>query len=408
MISISKAIDIVKRETPSLGIDTVRLDASVGRILAQDIKADSDMPPFDRSQMDGYAVRAKDTADAPVELKIVGESAAGRGWKGRLKTGEAVRIMTGARVPQGADAIQRIEVTREADGILVIDEPTAAGRYIVFRAAEIKKGGKLFGSGEMINDKMIASLAAFGYGTVKVNRRPNVAILGTGSEIVGVDKKPGRDQIRNSNSVMLKALCEAAGAIARILPQTGDDLKKLKAVISKAVGGSEERPAARNRRCEILVLTGGVSVGKYDLTKQALRELGAELFFERVRLRPGKPTVFGKLNGTLVFGLPGNPVSAAVTFYLFVRAAIMKMQNADNVDLPAGNAVLTAVARGANERDTYLPSSLSTDTKGRLLATPLRWHGSSDFVGFAEADALVFVKRGEVLAEGSVAKISYI
>lgn len=398
MIPVSIAIEIVKRETAALGKETVKLADTVGRVLAEDIVADSDMPPFDRSQMDGYAMRAEDTSNAPIELKVVGESAAGRGWHKALKPGEAIRIMTGATVPEGADAIQKVELTSERDEIVTIHEPTTPGKYIVTKGAEIKKMEKLIDAGERVDERMIASLAAFGYPTVKVFKKPTVAILGTGSEIVPVDKKPGRDQIRNSNSVMLRALAEEAGAKVRHLPQSSDDLKKLKATISKAV----------DKESDLLVITGGVSVGKYDLTKAALHELGAQLFFERVRLRPGKPTVFGRLNKTLVFGLPGNPVSSAVTFYLFVRTAILKMQSARNTELAAGSAVLTTDARAAKERDTYFPATLSTDSSGRILATPLRWHGSSDFVGFARADALIYLERGKSAAAGDVERIVFL
>ena len=164
----------------------------------------------------------------------------------------------------------------------------------------------------------------------------------------------------------------------------------------------------QNPKSEILVITGGVSVGKYDLTKEALRELGAKLYFERVRLRPGKPTVFGRLNKTMIFGLPGNPVSAAVTFYLFVRPAILKMQSASYTDLADGFAVLTTDARAAKERDTYFPATLATDSSGRILATPLRWHGSSDFVGFARADALIYLERGKSAVAGDVEKIVFL
>lgn len=407
MIPISEAVGIIKSKTKELGAETVRLSDSVGRILAENIIADSDMPPFDRSQMDGFAVRAKDTQDAPVGLKIVGESAAGRGWHRKMKSGEAVRIMTGAPVPGGADSIQKIELTKEEDGVINILEPTETGKYIVKRAAEIKKRGKLFGSGDAVSDKMIATLAAFGYANIRVFSQPRVSILGTGSEIVEIDKTPGRDQIRNSNSTMLKALSESAGASARILPQTGDDLEKLKRVISKAVGLGQ-KSAVGKPKSEILVMTGGVSVGKYDLTKVALRELGAEIFFERVRLRPGKPTVFARLNETLIFGLPGNPVSAAVTFYLFVRTAILKMQSASQTDLRSGFAVLASTAKATKERDTYLPATLDPDASGHLVATPLRWHGSSDFVGFAKADALVFIARGETISAGAVGRIVYL
>lgn len=398
MIPISKAINIVKRQTGSLDEETIRLDRCVGRILAEDILADADLPPFDRSQMDGFAIIAKDAEATPAELKIVGESAAGRGWHHKLRSGEAVRIMTGAPVPAGSDSIQKIELASESNGIVTIREPTENGRYIVRKGAEIKTGERLFRAGAAVNEKMIASLAAFGYSSVKVFAQPNVSILGTGSEIVAIEKQPGRDQIRNSNSVMLKALSEQAGAVAKVLPQTGDDLQKLRARISKAVG----------ERSDILIITGGVSVGKYDLTKAALRELGAEIFFEKIRLRPGKPTVFAKLNGTLIFGLPGNPVSAAVTFYLFVRTAILKIQNASQTDLPAGSAVLTSTAKAAKERDTYLPATLETDKNGRLLATPLRWHGSSDFVGFAGAEALILLARGKTVSTNEVVKVLFL
>jgi molybdenum cofactor synthesis domain-containing protein len=408
MIEISKAFKIIKRETKPLGGEIVPLEESIDRILAEDIFADSDMPPFDRSQMDGYAMKAADTTSAPVDLKLVGESAAGRGWHGLLKAGEAVRIMTGARVPQGADAIQKIELTNESGDVVTIEEATIKGKYIVRKGAEIKKGKRLFRPGELIDERTIASLAAFGYANVHVATAPRVSILGTGSEIVTVDKQPAEDQIRNSNSVMLKAMCERVGAIAKVLPQTGDDLTKLKNVISKAVGISSEKSQIPNPKSQILVITGGVSVGKYDLTKAALSELGAEIYFQKVRLRPGKPAVFARLNDTLIFGLPGNPVSAAVTFYLFVRNAILLMQSASDTNLRSGFAVLTSDAKAAKERDTYLPASLESDASGRLLASPLRWHGSSDFVGFARANVLVSLKRGEIIPAGGIAPILFL
>ena len=398
MIPVSKAVKIVLRETNTLRTETLSLTRTVGRVLTEDIFADSDLPPFDRSQMDGYALKAKDAATTPVDLKIVGESAAGRGWHRKLKSGEAVRIMTGAPVPDGSDTIQKIELANESGEIVTIHEPTESGKYIIRKGAEIRKGTKLIDAGEVINEKMISSLAAFGYADVRVSAKPKVSILGTGTEIVPINKKPGRDQIRNSNSVMLKVLCEHVGAGATVLPQSGDDLEKLKARISKAV----------ERKSDILVMTGGVSVGKYDLTKVALSELGTEIFFEKVRLRPGKPAVFGRLGGTLIFGLPGNPVSAAVTFYLFVRTAIRKMQSASLTELPGGFAVLTSDVRAAKERDTYFPATLATDESGTLRATPLRWFGSSDFVGFAKAQALIFVLRGEIIPSGGVARIAYL
>ena len=398
MIDISKAIQIIARETGSRGTEKVAVSQSVGRVLGEDIIADSDLPPFDRSQMDGFAVIAADTKNAPVTLKIVGESAAGRGWHKTTKRGEAVRIMTGAPIPAGADSVQKVELTNEInDGLVEIREAAEKGRSIVLKGSEIKKGTVVFKAGEIVTENMIATAAAFGYAKVNIAKPPRVAILGTGSEIVEITKKPGRDQIRNSNSVMLDVLCGKFGAETVIHPNAKDKIEELKATFKSAAKGSD-----------ILIITGGVSVGKYDHTKAALSDLGAEIFFDRVRLRPGKPTVFARLGKTLIFGLPGNPVSAAVTFHLFVRNSILKMQGASATDLGRGFAVLGADAKAARERDTYLPSRLEANKLGQLIAYPLKWQGSSDFIGYSRADSLVFVPRGRTLAKGEVAEIAYL
>ena len=410
MIPISSAIKLIQENTGTLGNEKVHLADSVGRVLAEDIAADTDLPPFDRSQMDGYAVIAADTINAPVLLTIVGESAAGRGWRGELKRGEAVSIMTGASVPVGADAVQRVELTRDVPvpgwnagthgtggTHIEIIEPVKKGTAIVRRGAEIKKGETIFKSGEILTENMIAALAAFGYAKVKVGKQPRVAILGTGSEIVEINKRPGRDQIRNSNSAMLEVVCRRFGGEATILPIVRDDISDLKFQISNAV-----------KQQDILIITGGVSVGKYDHTKTALTELGANVFFDKVRLKPGKPAVFARLGKTLIFGLPGNPVSAAVTFHLFVRKAILQMQGAAMTDLRTGSAVLTSEARAARERDTYLPSRTETNKLGQLVAVPLKWLGSSDFVGFARADSMIFIPKGGYLKKGEIAGIVFL
>lgn len=397
MISIAQALKIISRETAPLGSERIDLADAVGRVLAENIFADSDMPPFDRSQMDGYAVRAADTKNAPVELKIVGESAAGRGWKAKLRKGEAVRIMTGAPVPLGANAVQKLELANESGELVRFLEPTLKGKYIVLRGTEVKKGKIVMRFGETLTPNSISIPAAFGYAKVKVAKRPRVAILSTGSEIVEINKKPRPDQIRNSNSIMLATLCRAAGAEPILLPIAGDNISDLKFQISNAVKGAD-----------ILITTGGVSVGKYDLTKAALTELGAKIFFERVRLKPGKPTVFARLKKTLAFGLPGNPVSAAVTYYLFVRRAILKMQNAATIGLKQGTAIAGGAVRAPKERDAYLPAAISTDPGGRVIAAPLNWHGSSDFIGFANAEALIVVSRGKNFDQGECVKVLYL
>jgi molybdopterin molybdotransferase len=385
MIPVAEAIQIVKREKRVLSPESVALEDALGRYLAEDIVADSDLPPFDRSQMDGYAVRAADvqsaTEDASVRLKIVGESAAGRGWHHEMSSGQAVRIMTGAPVPKGADSVQQVELTREAEGEVEILEPAAQGRSIVKRGAEIQTGTRVLDAGEQISAGMIAVLASFGYAQVSVGKCPRVAVLATGSELVAVDQKPGQDQIRDSNNFSISAYAQLAGALVERLPLAGDNQELLKSQISEAA-----------TRSEVVITSGGVSVGVYDFTKAALKELGAEIFFERVALRPGKPTVFARLpNGTLVFGLPGNPVSVSVTFNLFARTAILAFQGATETELSGSTAALGKDVKGAKERESYLPARMSTDDEGRLIAEPLEWGGSSDFVAFARATGLVVV-----------------
>lgn len=397
MISVAEAIAMVKKNTDVLPPEQVALADALGRVLAEDIVADSDLPPFNRAQMDGYAVRAEDVANVPARLRIAGESAAGRGWHQEMKTGEAVRIMTGAPVPCGADSVQQVEVTRELDNgsVVEIAKPTTSGQFIVPRAAEIKIGERVLMSGDEINAAMIAALASFGYSEVKVGRRPRVSVLATGSELVGVDQKPKPDQIRDSNSYSLGAYASLAGACVNRLPLAADDPETLRQTIADAT-----------TQCDMLILSGGVSMGVYDFTKAALNSLGAEIFFERVSLRPGKPTVFAKLGSTLLFGLPGNPVSVSVTFNLFARTAIRAMQGARVPEMLHETAILAHNVKGAMERESYLPARLETNDEGHLRAVPLKWGGSSDFVAFTQATALINVATGVCALEaGSTVRI---
>jgi len=400
MIPVKEAIQIVLQQTPKLDTESVSLPQALGRILAEDIIADTDLPPFDRAQMDGYAVRAEDVARTPACLRIVGESAAGAGWHHEMKAGEAVRIMTGAPVPAGADAVQQVELTREIQSGSQVEilESVDVGRSIVKRAAEIKSGETVLRAGEQINAAMIATLASFGYAQVKIGRRPRVAVMATGSELVSVDEKPGADQIRDSNNYTIAAYAAQSNAIVERLPLAGDDTKELKQQIASAV-----------ERSDVLITSGGVSMGVYDFTKAALKELGAEIFFERVALRPGKPTVFARLGNTLIFGLPGNPVSVSVTFNLFARTALRAMQGANDPTHAHEYAVLARDLKGSIDRESYLPAVLRTDEKGTLLAEPLKWGGSSDFVSFARATALINLPAGDrKIAAGSVVRVVHL
>jgi molybdenum cofactor synthesis domain-containing protein len=398
MISVAEAIQIIRQQTVPLPTERVRIEQTLRRVLAADVIADTDLPPFDRAQMDGYAVRAQDVKEAPVRLRIAGESAAGKGWHHQLEEGQAVRIMTGAPVPAGADSVQQVELTTELkDGTVVeLLETVETGKSIVKRGSEITAGEVVLRAGTPINAAMMAVLAAFGYAQVEVFRKPRVAVLATGSELVPVDQKPGQDQIRDSNNYSISAYAELAGAITERMPVTGDDTSLLKKQIAEAA-----------KRCEVIVTSGGVSMGVYDVTKAALKELGAEIFFERVALRPGKPTVFARLpNGTLVFALPGNPVSVSVTFNLFARTAMLAMQGTAEPELKRETAVLARSVKGTVDRESYLPAQLTTNDDAELVAFPLKWGGSSDFVAFAWTTALVVVPANvKAIEPGSLVSV---
>jgi molybdenum cofactor synthesis domain-containing protein len=291
-------------------------------------------------------------------------------------------------------------VTRELDGnsFVEIDKEIAPGQFVGRRATEIVRGEIVLRAGERLNAASLAALASFGCAYVKVGARPRVAVLATGTELVPVDERPGPDQIRDSNSYSLAGYAEAANATVERLPFATDDAALLERLIAECA-----------ERADVVVLSGGVSMGVYDFTKAALYALGARVYFERVALRPGKPTVFARLAGarrTHVFGLPGNPVSVSVTFNLFARTALLAMQGAAAPAPAEEYAVLARDVRGAGPRASYLPAALASDERGRLMADPLRWAGSSDFVAFTRATALVIVPENVAhLEAGTIVKV---
>jgi molybdenum cofactor synthesis domain-containing protein len=269
-------------------------------------------------------------------------------------------------------------------------ESVEAGRSIVNQGNEITEGTTVLRAGVSITAQMIAVLASFGYGEVSVGRTPRVAVFATGTELVDVDQKPGQDQIRDSNNYTIEAYARLANAFVERLPLAGDEPTTL-----------ARRIKAAAKKADIVVTSGGVSMGVYDFTKSALKELEAEIFFEKVALKPGKPTVFGRLpDGTLIFGLPGNPVSVSVTFNLFARTAIWAMQGAQEPVLKPETAVLAQSVKAAKDRETYFPAQVFTNDDGQLVAFPLKWGGSSDFVAFSSAAALIHLPVGGGTVEG--------
>jgi molybdopterin molybdotransferase len=380
MIPVEEALEIVLGEAPALPFEAVVLEESLSRVLAEDVVSDLDLPPFDRAAMDGYALQAADVAEAPAALEVIGEVRAGQWPDLRVGPGQAVRIMTGAPLPPGADAVQSVEKTQPLDEFRVtILSPVGAGANVAPRGSEVRAGDVVLARGRVIDPAAIAVLASSGKAHVSVARRPVVALLVTGDEIVDVSATPAPGQIRNSNGPAVAAQARLAGADVRLLGVVPDRQD----AIAEALGAGLV--------ADVLVVSGGVSAGDYDLVEPALLELGARFLFTKVAIRPGAPLVFGRCGETLVFGLPGNPVSAQVTFDLFVRPALLRMQGASVVSRPRVAVELEVAVKNRSGRKSHLPARVRCEG-GRLVARPLRSMGSVDLAAHARANALVVIE----------------
>ncbi|MFL6214351.1 MAG: gephyrin-like molybdotransferase Glp [Blastocatellia bacterium] len=394
MNTVDEALSIILDNVEPLGDEPVTLAEAHRRILAEEIIADMDLPPFDRARMDGYAMRSADAVTAPVRLRSIGEVAAGASYDGEVRPGEAIKIFTGAPVPRGADAVQKVEVTERDGDFVIIREAVRPGQFITPRASEVRRGDIVAQSGRVIGAAELAALASFGYASLRVGQRPRVAVISTGSELVDVAERPVGAQIRNSNCYTIAAYAEGAGAVVENLGSVEDSLPATCAAL--------ERAAESN---EVVITSGGVSMGDYDLVKAALNELGAQIYFDKVSIRPGKPTVFAQRGTTYFFGLPGNPVSTSVTFNVFARPAIRRLQGAGDPLLPTVTAALSHSIKDASNRRSYLPGRLLI-REGRALVESLRWGGSSDLVAFMNAAALIIVNEAtHAVAEGELVEV---
>lgn len=388
MITVDEALEIVLQHTPRLGAEEVALADAVGRVLAEDVRADADMPAFDRSAMDGYAVRAADVSSAPVVLEVIGQVRAGQ-WPDRpLAPGQALQVMTGAPVPTGASAVVPVEKTRALDGGRKVEilEAAGTGSHVARQGSEVHAGDLVLSPGATIDPAAVAVLATVGKAKVRVGRRPTVAVLVTGDELVDVWDTPGRGRIRNSNGYAVQAQARWAGAEVRslgVVPDQGDR-------IAEAV--------RQGFASDVLVISGGVSQGVYDLVEEVLARFDVGLLFTKVAIKPGAPLVFGRRGDKLVFGLPGNPVSAQVTFDLFVRAALLRMQGSEVVARPVVQAELLEGVTNRSGRRNHLPARLRLES-GRIVAAPVHSQGSADVVAHARANALLVMERGRERAE---------
>jgi len=350
---------------------------ALGLVLAQEVKTDREYPPFDRSTRDGYAVRAKEVAPGAM-LICVGEIKAGDTVSEPLAAGTCVQIMTGAAAPAGADAVVMIEHTQREGDVVRFERAAQAGQNIVPRGSEAAAGQTILRLGARLGYAELALAAQVGVAELKCMKKPRVAILSTGDEVVPVEVAPGAFQIRNSNSVSLAAQVRIAGGEPVALGNAADRVEELGEKIER---GLKE---------DALVLSGGVSMGKYDLVEKVLKAMGAEFYFDAVAIRPGKPAVFGMCQGKPVFGLPGNPVSTMVTFELFVAPAIDLLSGAEARPLPLVEARLGEALNEKPGLAHFLPASVEW-RGGAPEVKALKWQGSGDIAALAKANCFLVV-----------------
>jgi molybdopterin molybdotransferase len=368
------------------------LDAS-GRVLAEAIVGDRDFPPFPRATRDGYAIRAEDVAEVPARLEVIGEIKAGDtlAHSFRMSAGRAVSIMTGAPLPAGADAVVMVEYTAQSGNTVEIKRSVKNGENFVPRGAEARQGQILLDRGTRVDHAAIALLASVGKSRLQVFRKPRIAVLATGDEIVAIDQTPGASQIRNSNTYSLAAQIRNAGGEPILLPIAPDERVRLRTLIEEGLDS------------DLLLLAGGVSMGKYDLVEQVLAELNAEFYFTGAEIQPGRPIVFGSckrqtragapaphMHGRYFFGLPGNPVSTMVTFELFVRPMIHALGGGKPQPLIFLKARLKSDVRTKTGLKRFLPAVLSGEFENADVELA-RWQGSGDIAALAGANCYLVI-----------------
>jgi molybdopterin molybdotransferase len=388
LLSFAEARHLVEQHASRLAATSpefVNMLDAVGLALAEDLRADRDFPPFPRATRDGYAVCAADVQAVPAKLRCIGMIKAGIAPEEdeiTLLSGQAVEIMTGAPVPAGADAVVMVEHTEVAEEVVTVKRPVHAGENVVAAGAEARRSDVMVPKGTRINHVVVAVAAALGRPELAVHRRPLVAVLATGDELVDINLPPGRNEIRNSNSFSLAAQVHQAGGEPVILPVARDEAAEIALLLRKGL------------QSELLLLTGGVSMGKYDLVEEVLASLGAEFFFTGVAIQPGKPVVFGQLTlegkTTPLFGLPGNPVSTMVTFQLFVKPVLDALGGANIAPLLFGQAELKQPFTTKTGLTRFLPARLGGSTPKPEVEW-VRWQGSGDLMSVVKSNCYIVV-----------------
>ncbi len=387
MITIESAFQLLAENIKPLAISRVSLASCVGRILAENVAADVDSPPHRKSVMDGFAVRSQDVNAGTRKLKIVETIVAGS-WPGlAIGIGEAARIMTGAPLPAGSDAVVMLEqaLVKSIDGhdwVEIQLNSIAAGKHLLERSANFAKGDIVLGVGHRIRPTDVGLLAEVGAQQVLVGSTPKAAFLPTGDELVGCDQVPKMGQIRNSNGPMLLALAKREGLATTDLGIGRDDEQQLESAVQEGL------------KHDLFILSGGVSAGLRDLVPSILKKVGVEEIFHKVQVKPGKPIWFGVHDQgphrCHVFGLPGNPVSSLVGFHLFVRTAIRQMERAANTQPQSFQAMLAAPHQTRGDRPTYWPGRWLENDSSIRSVVPVPWNGSSDLLALGFAEGLIY------------------
>ena len=377
LVREGEARNIVLSWCEPLGTELVTLETASGTVLAEKVASDIDMPPFNRAAMDGYALRLADIDTVPAGLTVIEQVKAGDVPQQTIGAGQCTEVMTGAPVPGGADAVVRVEDTERMtqDRVRILKSP-GNKTNIACQGEDLHRGDVVLEPGYLLRPAEIGLLAIVGRRQVTVHRPPVVTILATGDDLVEPDQTPQAGQTRNCNNYSLLSECARVGVQAESLGIARDTREEIEAKIR---AGLEH---------DVLLVSGGVSVGRYDLVPQVFAALGVKVHFDKVAIKPGKPTVFATCGKKLVFGLPGNPVAAIVAFRLLVEPALRNLAGRTDLEPVTTPVILSAPVRNRGDRRAYLPAKLSR-TGERLSAEPIRSHGSADMVALSKADALI-------------------
>ncbi len=390
MITFQEAYETVMSSAFSTGSEMVPLDKSLNRILAEDVRSDMDMPPFDKATVDGFACRRKDLGN---ELEIIETIPAGKWPEKSIGAGQCARIMTGAAVPDGADCVIMVEETLSLSAGKLRFTGSVTKDNIAYKGEDIRNGNIVLRAGRQIRPQDIAVCASVGYVDIRAGRKPSVAVISSGSELVEPSEQPGISQIRNSNSGQLMAQIAQAGADGKYYGIARDDEDETLSVVNKAVAEKD-----------IVVITGGVSMGDFDFVPSVLEKAGVKILFTRVAVQPGKPTTFGIHREAIVFGLPGNPVSSFIQFELLVKPMIFKMMGGEFSPLTCLLPMKDEFARKSAERMMIIPVKITAERQ----VIPVEYHGSAHISALPGADGIISVKAGKrIIEKGEIVEVRY-